>query len=160
TRADVRSVWVGLRPLVKPVGNPNSTKKLSREHTIMSSDSGLVTVTGGKWTTYRAMAQDVLDHCVSQKVLPPLKPSVTKQLRLVGAPTDGEVRNLSQISDLKAYGSEASWVQSLPGAEKEILPGLTEAMVRFAVRYEYARTVEDVLARRSRWLFLDSEQAK
>ena len=160
TRADVRSVWVGLRPLVKPVGNTNSTKKISREHTIMSSDSGLVTVTGGKWTTYRAMAQDVLDHCVSQKVLPPLKPSVTKQLRLVGAPTDGAVRNLSQISDLKAYGSEASWVQSLPGAEKEILPGLTEAMVRFAVRYEYARTVEDVLARRSRWLFLDSEQAK
>ena len=160
TRADIRSIWVGLRPLVKAVENTANTKKLSREHTIISSPSGLVTVTGGKWTTYRAMAEDVLTHCAQQGIWGHIKPSVTKHLRLVGAPTDGERRSLYAIADAKAYGSEASWVQSLPGADQEVLPGLTQAMIRFAVRYEYARTVEDVLARRSRWLFLDAQQAQ
>lgn len=160
TRADVRSVWVGLRPLVKASSEVGNTKKLSREHTIVHSDSGLVTVTGGKWTTYRAMAEDVLEHCVAHQLLGHLKPSVTKHLRLVGAPTDGSTRNLHALPDVAAYGAESGWVQSLTGAENEILPGLTEAMVRFAVRYEYARTVEDILARRSRWLFLDADKSK
>lgn len=161
TRADIRSVWVGLRPLVKPVdqGDKN-TKRLSREHTIISSASGLVTVTGGKWTTYRAMAEDVLAHCESQKLLPHLAPTVTKTLPLVGTPTDGKKRQLHAYADLSSYGSEAVWVHNLPGNDVEILPGLTEAMVRFAIRYEYARTVEDILARRSRWLFLDAYQAQ
>lgn len=161
TRADIRSIWVGLRPLVKPVDQTaKSTKRLSREHTIVSSSSGLVTVTGGKWTTYRAMAEDVLMHCVTQKVLPHLSPSITKSLPLIGAPSDGQKRQLHAYSDLSAYGSEGVWVQSLPGNDVDILQGLTEAMVRFAIRYEYARTVEDILARRSRWLFLDAYQAQ
>jgi glycerol-3-phosphate dehydrogenase len=63
-RADVRSIWVGLRPLVKPQDDDgDNTKGLSREHTVLVSRSGLVTVTGGKWTTYRAMAEDVLQKC-------------------------------------------------------------------------------------------------
>ncbi|GAA5091764.1 glycerol-3-phosphate dehydrogenase/oxidase [Paenalcaligenes hermetiae] len=158
TRADVRSVWVGLRPLVK-ADSVGSTKQLSREHTILSSSSGLVTVTGGKWTTYRAMAEDVLKHCTQQGVLGHLAPSTTKSLVLVGAPVDRQNRSLQSQPDARVYGSEAAWVQSLDGADQEILPGLSQAMVRFAVRYEYARTVEDVLARRSRWLFLDARQS-
>ena len=70
TRADVRSVWVGLRPLVKPPDDEgDNTKALSREHTVSSARSGLVTVTGGKWTTYRAMAEDVLDRCMASGLL-------------------------------------------------------------------------------------------
>ena len=66
-RADIRSLWVGLRPLVKPQGDDgDDTKGLSREHTVLVSRSGLVTVTGGKWTTYRAMAEDVLEKCFEQ----------------------------------------------------------------------------------------------
>src|SRR5690606_28724887 len=63
SRADVRSIWVGLRPLVKATANEDATKSLSREHTVVVSPSGLLTVTGGKWTTYRAIADDVLEHC-------------------------------------------------------------------------------------------------
>ncbi len=158
-RSDIRSIWVGLRPLVNTQKVAGGTKSLSREHTILSSDSGLVTVTGGKWTTYRAMAEDVLQHCATAGLLGHISPSVTRQLRLVGAPIEGTRTDMHLISNLSAYGTEADWVQSLPGTDHEILPGLTEAMVRFAVRYEYARTVEDILARRSRWLFLNAEKS-
>ncbi len=160
TRSDVKSIWVGLRPLVKASSSQGSTKKLSREHTILTSESGLVTVTGGKWTTYRSMAEDVVQQCLAQGLISGTAHSVTKNLRLVGAPKDNRSRNLHVHADLNTYGSESAWVQSLEGAETELLPGLTEAMVRFAVRYEYARTVEDVLARRSRWLFLDTFAAQ
>ena len=72
TRADVRSQWAGLRPLVKPQGE-GATKTISREHTIEISDSRLVTVTGGKWTTYRSMAADVLAQCADAGLLPQLR---------------------------------------------------------------------------------------
>jgi glycerol-3-phosphate dehydrogenase len=158
-RADIRSLWVGLRPLVKPPKeDPGDTKALSREHAVLVERSGLVTVTGGKWTTYRAMAEDVLAHCMANGLLPSRPAGVTAVLPLVGAPERGE-RPLSDAPGLHLYGTEAPLVQSLPGAAREIAPGLTEAMVRFAVRAEYARTVEDVLARRSRLLFLDARLA-
>jgi glycerol-3-phosphate dehydrogenase len=159
TRADIRSVWVGLRPLVKPPNeDPGDTKALSREHAVLVERSGLVTVTGGKWTTYRAMAEDVLAHCMANNLLPRRPAGVTATLPLVGAPDAGE-RPLSDAPGLHLYGTEASIVQSLPGADRELAPGLSEAMVRFAVRREYARSVEDVLARRSRMLFLDARLA-
>ncbi len=159
TRADIRSVWVGLRPLVKPPNeDPGDTKALSREHAVLVERSGLVTVTGGKWTTYRAMAEDVLAHCMANQLLPSRPAGATAALPLVGAPARGE-RPLSDAPGLHLYGTEAPMVQSLPGADRELAPGLSEAMVRFAVRYEYARTVEDVLARRSRQLFLDARLA-
>jgi glycerol-3-phosphate dehydrogenase len=67
----VRSVWVGMRPLVKPSAEDGAdTKALSREHTVLVGRSGLVTVTGGKWTTYRAMAEDVLQRCMARGLLP------------------------------------------------------------------------------------------
>jgi glycerol-3-phosphate dehydrogenase len=162
TRADVKSVWVGLRPLVKPQDEDGgNTKGISREHTVLVSKSGLVTVTGGKWTTYRAMAEDVLDKCFGAALLQPRKPGTTATLRLVGAgPIAGTKRpKISDAPGLHAYGSEQSAVQALPGGVYWLGGGLTEGMVRFAARFEYARTVEDVLARRSRLLFLDARLA-
>jgi glycerol-3-phosphate dehydrogenase len=161
TRADVRSMWVGLRPLVRPPdGDAAVTKKVSREHTVLVADSGLVTVTGGKWTTYRAMAEDVLDECAGAGLLPARPGRVTASLRLVGTPAAGTVRKtVTEMPGSHLYGSEAPLLATLPGAMRELAPGLTEAMVRFAARFEYARSVEDVLARRSRLLFVDARAA-
>ena len=83
-RSDVRSVWVGLRPLVKPQGDSSDTKALSREHTVLVAPSGLVTVTGGKWTTYRSMAEDVLSRAMARGLLPHKPGGVTAQLPLAG----------------------------------------------------------------------------
>ena len=158
-RADIKSIWVGLRPLVKPADDEgDNTQKISREHTVLVSKSGLVTVTGGKWTTYRAMAEDVLDKAYAAGLLPGRAASATAHLKLVGAQKTG--RKISDAPGLHLYGADAAQVQSLPGAERMLGGGLSEAMVRFAARYEYARCVEDVLARRSRLLFLDAALAR
>lgn len=157
--ADVRSIWVGLRPLVKPQDDDGNTKAISREHTVAVGRSGLVTVTGGKWTTYRAMAEDVLQKCVEEHLLAPRSASRTSDLPVVGAPDAAVPQRLCDAQGLHSYGTEAALVAALPGADVELAPGLTEAMVRFAARHEYARTVEDVLARRSRLLFLDARLA-
>ena len=157
--ADIKSIWVGLRPLVKPVDDDTDrTKSLSREHTVLVSKSGLVTVTGGKWTTYRAMAGDVLEKCFVSRLLPVRSGLPTDQLRLVGAQASS--MPISSPPGLHLYGSEAGTVQVLRGANNDLGGGLSEAMVRFAARFEYARTVEDVLARRSRMLFLDATAAR
>ena len=159
-RSDVKSVWAGLRPLVKPDKSAQShqTRAISREHAVSVSPSGLVTVTGGKWTTYRAMAEDVLTHCMGHGLLPERPAGLTVDLPLVGA-TGATFAAPGQGGGLAAYGSDAAAVTTLPGADRPLGGDLTEAMVRFAVRYEYARTVEDVLARRARLLFLDAAQA-
>lgn len=186
TRADVRSAWVGLRPLVRPLDrqldrplerpgvppaqtahggttSPGSTRALSREHMVEVGDSGLVTVTGGKWTTYRAMAEDVLAACMARGLLPQRPGGGTEHLPLLGA---GPGRALCEPAGAHLYGSEAPALQALPGAQRwlaldeETGQGmLSQAMVRFAARFEMARSVEDVLARRSRLLFLDARQA-
>ena len=159
TRADVRSIWVGLRPLVRPPQKgEGDTKSISREHRVLV-EAGLVTATGGKWTTYRAMAEDVLEHCVTAGLLADQGPSRTAIMKLVGAP-ERRLRGLCEPPGLHLYGTDAQIIQTLPGAERELAPGLTEAMIRFAIRYEQARSVEDVLARRSRLLFLDAAKAK
>jgi glycerol-3-phosphate dehydrogenase len=161
SRADVKSVWVGLRPLVKPPEDDGQgTKAISREHTVLVSRSKLVTVTGGKWTTYRAMAEDVLKKCVEAGLLLEMTASNTAHHRLVGAPPPSAVATrISEAPGAHLYGSERDWLESLPGATRMVAPHVSEAMVRFAVRHEYARTVEDVLARRSRLLFLDARAA-
>jgi glycerol-3-phosphate dehydrogenase len=160
-REDVRSLWVGLRPLVKPQGDDGEdTKELSREHTVLVSRSGLVTVTGGKWTTYRAMAEDVLEKCFDKGMLARAWPGVTTNLLLVGGGQVAAGRPpISAPQGLHSFGSEAAAVQALPGADRELGAGLTEAMVRFSARHEYARTAEDMLARRWRLLFLDARLA-
>jgi glycerol-3-phosphate dehydrogenase len=169
-RSDVLSAWVGLRPLVKPVGDDGEpTKGLSREHTVRTAKTGLVTVTGGKWTTYRAMAEDVIEEAMDQGLLPRRPGGATASLPLLGAAVG---RPVSEAPGLHGYGSEASAVQALAGAQRWLWRadeaaatastgprGLNEAMVRFAVRHEYARSVQDVLARRCRLLFLDARRA-
>jgi glycerol-3-phosphate dehydrogenase len=162
TRADIKSIWVGLRPLVKPQDDDGeSTKGLSREHTVIVSRSGLVTVTGGKWTTYRAMAEDVLEQCADKGLLALRPASQTEDLRLIGGDTATGMKpiSVSKPEGPHSYGSEKSLLDGLPGADAWLAPGLTEGMVRFAARYEYAITVEDMLARRARLLFLDARLA-
>jgi glycerol-3-phosphate dehydrogenase len=165
-RSDVRSVWVGLRPLVKPGGDDGeNTKALSREHTVLVGRSGMVTVTGGKWTTYRAMAEDVLERCFDSRLLPRRAGSVTVKLPLIGAPSKAGVSMTAPPGE-HLYGDEAATLHALPGADcwlwrdaESNQGGLSEAMVRFAARHEMATSVEDVLARRCRLLFLDAAAA-
>jgi len=150
TRADVRSVFVGLRPLIGASGT-TSTRKLSREHFIEVSPGGLVTITGGKWTTYRRMGEDGLDAAEVASGLPRRR-CKTGDLRLHGAVVQ---------SDPDIYGSEREAIDRLPGAGRRLHAALalTEAEVRHAVRCELARTVEDVLARRHHALFSDAASA-
>jgi glycerol-3-phosphate dehydrogenase len=163
---DVRSVWVGLRPLVGAAGHRDavqSTSQMSREHLIRREAPGLVTVTGGKWTTYRSMAEEVLHTLQAHGDVPPAPngPVDTRQHRLVGAPEEGgsALHPLSDAPGLHLWGSQAEQVLAMPGAHRELGMGLTEGMVRFAARHEWVWTVEDMLARRWRALFLDARQA-
>lgn len=149
-RADVRSVYAGLRPLVK-AAEGTDTKALSRDHTIRISDGGLITLTGGKWTTYRRMGEDTVNRAATQAGLPP-RLSLTSGLKLHGATTE-------ELPDhWKVYGTDAERVRALTGSGTPLHPALpyTEAEVRWAARAEQARTVEDVLARRLRALLLNA----
>lgn len=158
-RRDIRSVWVGLRPLVAANGPAGNTKGLSREHTIVTDANGLITVTGGKWTTYRAMAEDVLDACFDAGVLPARSGGATRGHALVGASAAQTHKSLCESPGEHLYGSETTQLRLCPGADKALGLGLTEAMVRFAARHEYAWSVEDILARRWRALFIDAVEA-
>jgi glycerol-3-phosphate dehydrogenase len=147
---DVLSVFAGLRPLVK-AGDGGNTASLSRDHTILIGDSGLITITGGKWTTYRKMAEDVVDRAEGIAGLEEVS-CRTMELPVHGATTD-------EIAEphLCPYGSDAAEVRSIGDAVR-VHPALdlTAAEVRWHARAEMARTVEDVLARRSRALLLDA----
>lgn len=152
---DVQSVFAGLRPLV---GNPDadSTADLSRDHTLHISPSGLVTITGGKWTTYRHMAEDTIDRAALLAGLPE-RPCATVSLQLHGAHPNAEA-----FGDLANYGSDAPALQALFREDERyavvLHPGrpTRAGHVVWAVRHEMARTVEDVLARRTRTLLLDA----
>lgn len=158
-RSDVKSVWVGLRPLVAAPDTGGGTKSLSREHTIVVDPHAMVTVTGGKWTTYRAMAVDVMDHLFDAGLLPRRPDGGTAGHALQGAPRQAGVP-IQAAPGGHLFGSDIDLIRALPGADRGLGMGLTEAMVRFMVRYEYALTVEDVLARRWRALFLDARAAE
>jgi glycerol-3-phosphate dehydrogenase len=162
-RSDVTSVWAGLRPLARTAQtsqDQGATQSVSREHTVKVASNGLVSVTGGKWTTYRAMAADVMQAIRQAQLLSLTSEDVTAQTKLWGAPSLGADMGLSSEQGQYArYGSEAELLATLPGAQHWLAPHLSEAMVRFAARFEYARTVEDVLARRNRLLFLDATAA-
>jgi glycerol-3-phosphate dehydrogenase len=155
TRADVRSVYVGLRPLVK-AAEGTDTKALSRDHVIRISDSGLITLTGGKWTTYRRMGEDTVNRAAAQAGLTP-RLSVTPALHLHGwTPASEDGDPLDQ--HWRVYGTDAARIRELEGAATPLHPELpyTEAEVRWAARNEQARTVEDVLSRRLRALLLNA----
>ncbi len=159
SEADVLSVFAGQRPLVRSNG-ARDTKSVSREHTVLVSDSGLVTIIGGKWTTYRKMAQDTVDDAIPVGGLPE-RPCVTETLRLHGWMRRDDAR-LPPTGHMQMYGAEAAAVQSFlaqdaPRAQL-LHPRLpyTRGQVLWAARHEMARTVEDVLARRTRSLLLDA----
>ena len=160
TRADVLSVFVGLRPLVKPEKDDSgNTSGISREHSIFVSRTGLITITGGKWTTYRSMAEEVIDKAIAVAQLPKRK-SKTSEMLLHGA-SAGNLTLLNFDSPIDALGTDRSVVSALPGADEILHPrlNLSRAMVVFFVRNELAFSVEDVLARRHRALFLDAKSA-
>jgi len=157
-RADVRSVFAGIRPLVR-AGDARSTASLSRDHTIHIDGSGLLTLTGGKWTTYRNMAEDCVNQAATLARLPE-KPCPTRTLNI-----HGFHREASRFGALAVYGSDALQIQDLiraePALESPLHPTLPYcgAEVVWATRFEMARTVEDVLARRTRALFLEARAA-
>lgn len=155
---DVLSIYAGLRPLVKH-GAGGSTASLSREHTLVVSESGLITITGGKWTTYRNMAEDTVDKAIEVGQLPPA-PCVTKTLRLHG------YQEQPEEDPFGVYGSDAIALKVLLGSQRgwheKLHPNLPYRVgeVIWAARHELARTVEDVLARRTRALLLDAYAAE
>src|SRR5687767_12217321 len=158
TRDDVLSVFTGIRPLVRS-GDSRLTAALSRDHTIHIDPSGILTTAGGKWTTYRHMAEDTVDHAVELARLPE-RPCVTKELRIHGYHWATE-----RFGDLALYGSDADEIQELSLEEPSLADPLGDrlplvgAQVVWAARMEMARTVEDVLARRCRALFLNADEA-
>jgi glycerol-3-phosphate dehydrogenase len=159
TRADILSVFSGLRPLARPQKEGKSTKEISRSHKLFVSKSGLVTITGGKWTTYRRMAQDTVDLAITTGNLAPQK-CVTEAFKIHGYTT---VEN--KADHLHIYGSDAFLIQQLakdiPVLAEKIHPNypFIKAEVVWAVQHEMARQVEDVLARRLRILLLDAKAA-
>ena len=156
---DVLSVWSGQRPLVRH-GPATKTAALSRDHTVLISASRLVTIVGGKWTTYRKMAEDTIDRAASLAGLPRV-PSRTADLRLHGAPDDAKAL-LDPGEWEQVYGSDLPALRALAAEDAELGELLHPAFpfrraeVVWAVRQEMARRVEDVMARRTRALFLDA----
>jgi glycerol-3-phosphate dehydrogenase len=157
TRADVLSTFAGIRPLVRSSGK--NTAALSRDHTIRIDPSGLLTITGGKWTTYRNMAEDCVNRAAELGQLAN-RPCVTRELRIHGAHAKAE-----EFGPLAVYGSDAPSISELARAEPELASPLhpelpyTGAEIVWAARMEMARTVEDALARRTRALFLNARAA-
>jgi glycerol-3-phosphate dehydrogenase len=160
-REDVLAVYVGLRPLVKGEGK---TSTLSRDHVIHVDSSGLLTITGGKWTTYRHMAEDCVDHAITLGRLRD-EPCPTRTLRIHGY-MDSPAELTNDDEPLAVYGSDAAAIRALAAADSSLAtrlhPGLPYigAEIVWAARCEMARTVEDALARRTRALFLNAAAAE
>ena len=159
--SDVLSVFAGLRPLVRPPrGGGASTASLSRDHFIAVSESGLVTIAGGKWTTYRKMAEDVIDRAEEVGGLRAV-PSPTRDLPLHGS--TGIACNLA--TEIDAYGSDATEIAALVADNPSLAEyidrriDLQKAEVVWFAREEMALTLEDVLSRRCRALLLDARAA-
>jgi glycerol-3-phosphate dehydrogenase len=157
-RTDILSIFAGIRPLVKK-DNTKNTHALARDHTIEIDESNLLTITGGKWTTYRRMAEDAIDQAIDKTDLS-AKFCVTKNLLIHGSGAGAK-----GFGDLDIYGSDAEIIRKLidenPHLNEQIHPALPYRLseIVWAVRFEMACSVEDVLARRTRALFLDARAA-
>jgi glycerol-3-phosphate dehydrogenase len=154
-RKDVLSVFAGLRPLASDPSNPHSTKEISRRHKIIVSCSGLITITGGKWTTYRRMASETLDRAISEKFLEKRR-CITETM-----PLDNYNGSFA-LPHLKIYGKFSEEIEKLAGSNSDFFKTVhplfpyTIAEIRWICRNEMAVMAEDILARRTRALFLDS----
>lgn len=159
TRQDILSVFAGIRPLVK-AGNENNTAALSRDHTLHISNSGMVTIAGGKWTTYRQMAEECIDHALALTDLE-MRPCVTRQLNI-----HGFHKTAHKFGPRALYGADAPALNDLinadPARKERLHPDLPTCAgeVIWAVRFEAARTVDDFLARRTRSLLLNARAAR
>jgi len=156
-REDILSVFAGLRPLIQS-STSNHTASISRDHTLLTSDSGLITITGGKWTTYRKMAEEAVDRAMAVGGLEP-HPCHTHKLDIHGNRPEPS----TQCPSLSVYGTDALTIQQWAVASPELqalihprLPYLSAEVV-WAARYEMACSIEDVLARRTRALLLDAQ---
>ncbi|MBY0379394.1 MAG: glycerol-3-phosphate dehydrogenase/oxidase [Burkholderiales bacterium] len=155
SRSDIKAKFAGLRPLVTPDNN-SSTAKISRKHEILQSRSNLISIVGGKWTIYRLMGEDTINYIIDKNLIEPKGKSITKTLHLFGYIID------NTQYPLKAYGCDYNKIldiqQELENFDKlhNNLP-YYQAEVIYHVRYEMAKTVEDVLARRTRALYLDAK---
>jgi glycerol-3-phosphate dehydrogenase len=157
-RSDVLSVYVGIRPLVKANGASSKTSSLSRDHTIHIDNSGLLTIVGGKWTTYRHMAEDTVNHAITLGELPDV-PSKTHDLKIHG------YKQEESLTSLGVYGSDGDAILGMAAADKRLavqlhpdLPYIAAEVV-WGVREEMARTLDDMLSRRTRALFLNARAA-
>jgi glycerol-3-phosphate dehydrogenase len=154
-RKDILSVFAGLRPLASDPDNPESTKEISRRHKIIITWSGLLTVTGGKWTTYRRMAEETIDKAISNGMLKKMQ-CVTRKLRLNSVPD-------AYLSDrLKIYGEQAVEIKKIIEDNPVLGEPLSgkfnyiKAEIIWICRNEMPVTLEDMLARRTRAVFLDA----
>ena len=158
-RSDVKSIFAGLRPLAAPKNDGGKTKEISRSHKIIKSASGLITVIGGKWTTYRQMGEDIID-IASKSLNGQKKESNTEGLRI-----HGFKKNVDFSDPLYFYGSDIQYINELIKSKPGLNEWLSESLkikkvqVVFACRNEMARNIEDVLARRTRALFLDAAES-
>jgi glycerol-3-phosphate dehydrogenase len=158
SRSDVLSVFAGIRPLVKS-GAAGTTASLSRDHTIHIDNSGLLSIAGGKWTTYRHMAEDCVNQASMLAKLPE-KPCVTSHLNIHGFHKHPE-----KFGTLAIYGSDATFIQDLiradPSLGDPLHPALPYCAAEFiwTTRFEMARTLEDALSRRTRALLLNARAA-
>jgi len=160
TRKDVKSIFAGLRPLAAPQdGEEKSTKEISRHHKVLISLSGLITLTGGKWTTYRKMGEDAVDKAIILAGLPERK-SITENLMI-----HSYSKSVSLNDPNSVYGSDLDSMMDIADADKAYSGLLSEelqisrAQLIWAIREEMARNVEDFLARRTRALFLDARES-
>ncbi len=159
TREDIVAVYAGQRPLAAPKKEGKSAKEISRSHKIIVSDNNLITITGGKWTSYRLMAEDTIDKAIAMNLVEHRK-CVTKHLKIHGWRPEPDLTNHYYI-----YGSDESAVHALEQEfimlKDKISPkyDYTLGEVVWAVRHEMARTLDDVLARRVRLLYIDAREA-
>ncbi|MFW5758608.1 MAG: glycerol-3-phosphate dehydrogenase/oxidase, partial [Bacteroidota bacterium] len=158
-RTDVLSIFAGLRPLAAPKEDGSKTKEISRSHKIVVSESQLFTMIGGKWTTFRKMAEDMVAKVEKVKNWDKTH-SKTRKFKIHGYKTDIDLNDPMYV-----YGTDKEKILDLARSEagmdqmiSESLP-LMKAQVVWAVREEMARTTEDVLARRIRCLFLDARES-
>ena len=155
-KSDIKSVFTGLRPLAADEGNSNETSEISRSHKIILSESGMISILGGKWTTYRKMSEDVINSALSVGGFPE-RACITQNLPIKGYDYNSDWENPMHV-----YGTEIDKIKSIDESNfnksisKEFF--ITKNMIIWSIRNEMAFKLEDVLARRTRCLFLDVEE--